>query len=397
MRRVFQLMSIVGIVLAAGSLAAQEADPAAIEVVGVSLYDDVLSGPASTGTFLSPDGTRFLNVTGGQDEPFCIYETFGDRIGCIAFDGSNRYNPSSFQWSPDGRYIAFHDGDPLRYFDDSDIWLIDTTVGTVTNLTEDGELRSVFDRFLDDSVTGPLAPADASPRFSADSQSILFVRYDAADDALTSSLYQVPVSGGDPVLAARLIGNHGKDGFATVWDLAPDGESAVYVRSSASEESLWSVDLATGDQERLHVIDRELELGALTLDFSPRSDAVLWHSAMLMTYGQRNDLNYVYVTTLDGDTFPATADLGARAAGWSPDGSAIVYSVIDFLDEERTGLHVSAVGEAGRLILSPVTLDQNSGFFSPIYPAGLQWAQNNAVLVTMQGGSPLFALQLGTN
>ena len=193
-------------------------DPAAITILE-SFEHALFAGPARSGAFLSPDGERFLYI--GTSEGLCIYETFGSLIDCTPLE-ELRYDAASFEWSPDGRYITYIDNLPLRYFDDSDIWLFDTEQGTITNLTDDGsDPTSIFQAVLRGENIAGAAPADLQPRFSADSAFVYFVRYEALNQVVAASLYRIPVSGGEPERLAVLSEDTREQAYVSVWVYPP--------------------------------------------------------------------------------------------------------------------------------------------------------------------------------
>lgn len=363
-------------------------DPAAIQITETVEYD-LFAGPARSGAFLSPDGERFLYA--GMGDELCVYETFGGLIDCTPLDDI-RYDPSSFAWSPDGRYIVFVDNTPIVTLQDSDIWLFDTEQGTVTNLTDDGVQIGVLRAIVNGNNLEDAAPADIQARFSPDSAFVYFVRYEAQDQTIASSLYRIPVSGGEAERVSVLTEDAREQGYVTLMDISPDGQMFVFDVSTRDQTTLNLYSLAGNETRELYALDMEAERMAETLEFSPAGDAVLWHDALL-GYSESRDLIHAHITTLEGDTFSASSDPGTIIAGWSPDGSAITYIVQDARERERTGLYVGRPGEVGHLIASPT--EDSPLIFAPILPPRLEWRPNGALLYTQAGGSPLYAVRLG--
>jgi hypothetical protein len=94
-------------------------------------------------------------------------------------------------------------------------------------------------------------------------------------------------------------------------------------------------------------------------------------------------------------TFDAVTDSGATIAGWSPDGTALVYLVGDFQDTTRGGIYVAAPGEAGRQVYR--LDDPLMTLTAPNITYQLDWSANNTLLVTYGGQERLLALAFTSN
>ncbi len=376
-------------------LAAQEPEPVGaqldeLQVVETIDYEFERSVGSMLSVLLSADGEQILNVYQGE---FCVYTVAGDEVSCAQLE-EIRYDPASLRWSPDGRYVAFVDDRPFINFRDSDIWVLDTQTGIFTNLTDDGDLPSILDTIVNDDVVGPFAPVDIAPRFSADGQ-LYFLRIEQIGTEIGSTLYRVPASGGSADQLAVLTPNALGDGYPYDWDIAPDGQTGVYVIGTSRQDALRRVDLATGNTELLHTIDRETEVGVASIEFSPRGDAVLWHSqALARMRGTDPAIRYAFITTLTGETFPASVAPFATYFGWSFDGSALVYTVHDPENAERSGLYISLPGKDGTQIATPA--DPERVFTGTRFPVGLFWGANNTILISESVGARLATLRLGT-
>jgi len=370
------------------------ATPAPVPLDTLEVSDTVeyalLAGPLNTAAFLSPDGERFLHVS---PDGLCLYQTLGERIACYTLADPNAYNPGSFQWSPDGHFIAFVNG--REDFADTDLMILDTVTGIVTNLTDDGTDVSP----LRPAQAGVPGNTDIAPRFSGDSSQIYFLRYEPVGDTVQIGLYSIPVSGGEPVLLQILSPDVAETGYIHLWDIAPDSSTIVYAaQPSEGNHELRLMDMATGEVSVLYAVDMESEMGIQLLDFSPRGDAVLWHDARLSAYGMMTTTNppiAAHITTLEGMTFDAVTDSGAMIAGWSPDGTALVYLVRDFQDTTRGGIYVAYPGEAGRQVYS--VDDPLMTLTAPNITYQLDWSANNALLVTYGGQERLLALSFTSN
>ena len=97
-------------------------------------------------------------------------------------------------------------------------------------------------------VFRPRAPGNGvSMSFSPDGQSIAAVEYTAK----TSTLFVMPVAGGEPRELVRAEGQHSINGFQLKW--TPDGKSLVYPRTSDAGQQLWLTSVASGTSRKLDI------------------------------------------------------------------------------------------------------------------------------------------------
>ena len=376
-------------------LAAQEPEPVGaqldeLHVVETVDYDFEHGGGSLLSVLLSADGEQLLNVNRGE---FCVYTAAGAEVSCAGLQ-EIRYDPASLRWSPDGRYVAFVDDRPFINFRDSDIWVLDTQTGIFTNLTDDGDLPSILDTIVNDDLVGPFAPIDLAPRFSADGQ-LYFLRIEQIGTEIGGTLYRIPASGGSAEQLAVLTPNVRGDGYPYDWDIAPDGQTGVYVIGTSRQDTLRRVDLATGNTVLLHTIDRETEVGVASIEFSPRGDVVLWHSqALARLRGTDEGIRYAFLTTLNGETFPASISPFATYFGWSFDGTALAYTVYDPQNPDRNGLYLGLPGKEGQRIATAD--DPEAPLTSTRFPVGMFWGANNTILLAEGFGQSVFTLWLGT-
>ncbi len=393
--RLLVWFSLLLLLAAAVPLAAQSTDPVVgsletLTVVETTEYDIDTSVSSLNSVLLSADGERLLNV---RRDSFCLYAISGEELDCTPLPDDLRYDPASLRWSPDGRYVAFADDRPFVTLRDADVWVLDTQTGTFTNLTNDGDQRSVLETIIRQNLVGPFAPVDFVPRFTDDG-TLYFIRLEASGENIAAAIYRISPAGGRPELVVSLVQELREDGWPIEWDISPDGQTGIYVLSSSRRDRLYRIDFATGEQTMIHELDRQTEVAVLSMSFSPQGNAVLWHSqALAISGGVDSDRTYVYITTLTGETVPATTAAHAAYAAWSPDGSAIVYSVIDPEQPERTGLYLSAPGKEGERIFAPQAADQR--LIPTQFPTGFFWGANNTLLVSELRGRMLLALRLG--
>jgi len=388
-------LALIMLILArAASLAAQPPTPIGALLPDLAVVETIeidLQGAAGliVNILLDPAGEQILQVTSTD---FCVYDRSGAPHSCLPRPDDLRFVVSP-RWSPDGQYIAFTDHEPLRNFDDSDLWIWDTHSGHFTHLTADGDLPSALALLSGaDANAGPFSTVDMLPRFSSDGQ-LYFLRLAESGGNATAAIYRIPVTGGTAELVTPITANIRETGTPIAWDIAPDGQTAVIVQRLRGNQSLHRVDLLSSAQTLLHEVDRDTEIGILALDFSPSGEALLWHSEALSPISNAGDRPYAYITTLEGETFPATSTAQTLLAGWSADGSALIYSVFDAENPARTGLYLGLPGADGSLLISPENADQ--WFVGTNFPHGLDWGANHTVLVSERGGRSVLVLRLG--
>jgi Tol biopolymer transport system component/DNA-binding winged helix-turn-helix (wHTH) protein len=128
--------------------------------------------------------------------------------------------PNSFDWSPDGKFLAISESNRDRTH--ARIALLSLADSGTQGLTEPGE-----------------QDLDIEPAFSPDGSTVAFVRSNVG--GMVSELYVVPTSGGK---ARRLTFDQ-----RTIWSLPawmPNGNEIVFTSSRSGSSSLWRISAAGG-------------------------------------------------------------------------------------------------------------------------------------------------------
>lgn len=368
--------------------------PAAdLEVISV-LEFDLLSGPANTGAYLSPDGTRFAYSEHGS--ALCIYNVLGMQQRCADTRSLRDFDPDTVYWSPDGQWITFTTRS-LITFRDSDIWVMNAQTGEITNLTDDGTDELGFIRPSDIP-----ADLDLSPRWLPDGR-ILFLRYNRANDVTSApNLFAVsPESGAEEHLGVLPHGNRP----LLVSKIAPssDGTQVIYPVDRIDDENagIWMGDI-TGDNARriwsLIPDDLPDELAGLYPyygEFSPDGQY-----ALVVGFDGRFEARFstefspARFSVLDGSaTGAALIDDNQYVgfAGWSPNGSTLAYVVSGEIGGETAGLYLTTTpGEPGRMVLQ-------GDFYvpTPMQRQQMIWGVNNTILLARREDQKLVAITLG--
>lgn len=208
---------------------------------------------------ISPDASKLMWADG---DGLCIFEIDTEAQTCVESENAPLSAMVEFEWSPDSRYIAFHEDLFLRLVE-SDLWLFDVENQTFTNLTDDGLVGSA----LDAQNSTEVIPLDYMPFWRG--SDLHFVRSTGfnVEDTVTS-IYRLPLAGGvenvgEPELVADLssampirfslydLQRSSLDGGLA---LSPDGRYIAFLSrppSDPSEHEVWLLDLESSNFERL--------------------------------------------------------------------------------------------------------------------------------------------------
>ncbi len=194
-------------------------------------------------------------------------------------------------WSPDGKLLAFMDGDPPKT--PSSIYLLSI---------ESGEKRKL--------TSPPTAwRGDGTPAFSPDGKTVAFVRANARGEA---DVYLTSVSGGEP--RQLTFDNNYVVGMA--WKA--NGREIVFSSFSKGQSLLWSVPVSGGSPRRLSLGGelgefREISASGTQLAFGrSRSDKDIWR--VQRRSGKQIDSVSKLIVSTRNDSVPAFSSDGSRIA-----------------------------------------------------------------------------------
>jgi len=333
---------------------------------------DMLAGPVNTTALIAPDGTHFAYVT---RDKVCIYTTAGQQENCI--DVSQvRFAPNSMRWSPDSRKLALTE-DLIKYLRDPDVWIIDTTSGKLTDITDDGVVDTVVIKPVNANI-------DLSPSWSSDSKSLTFVRYiQTGRETSAPTLFTIAAEGGISERIGELVSSNRLSTY--ILTLSPDGSKIAYnVDTNSTGNPLNGVWLADSDGKNPKQI-LSAEGGALpsTIEFSADGRYVLVTSNV--SNATKPEQSPVRIALVDGSgDFLVDQGNLVRAAAWAPSGAGLAYLVYDVVHDDTSGLYLAAgPGKPGRLVLPGRFADR------------LLWGANNTILLSTPGGKPLNVVHLG--
>ncbi len=342
--------------------------------------------PSGQPLSLSPDGTRIVVLD--RFASLCVFALPAQQeVTCASLE-EQRIDPRAedIVWSPDGTRLAFTE---MGYItgDDSDLWVMDATSGTLTNLTDDGYTGSLLG-FGDDA--GATFSVDSSPTWTPDGQYISFARSDVVDgNRGGTSLFKVPGAGGPAEELATVSETEmGVVFYRAAW--SADGATLYLTYNTPNPDDpntgIWAFDTRTGQLDQLIAADERLGDPVL-LQVSPNGDALLvWYPLVLQT-DQMADPLIRLIDTVTGQVEPLElpppdqATLPARiVATFSPDGAGLLFLLVPVGGVGQLWIADLATGVYTRVVdgIEDTALD-------PRFP--LSWGANGLVTVPTTNGA----------
>jgi hypothetical protein len=327
---------------------------------------------------LSPDGRWIAGID--MDNTFCVWEVAIKAAQCDGTDLS--IDVDSVRWSPDSTAVAFSSG-PLAYGIDSDIHVYDRVTGILTNLTDDNyEGPLIVDR---DEVES--AFLDLYPTWSADGQSLTFIRSDLTTTAplFTTELVTISRTGGESVQRFMMRNSQAITMTTPIFSLR-DGSLlyTVTIFDEADPDSgIWLLKPAGEPRQLLSSMRDNVGLARM-IRVSETED-----TATVSTIG---------IDPATGDDLPLLLDVMTGTVkrvdnvvlGFSPDGESMLTWV-----ENANGTETLTITDAtGGVTEVHAGQDLSRGGWR-----GYDWATNNTILVPIfkapynDGGGLLVTVQ----
>jgi Tol biopolymer transport system component/DNA-binding winged helix-turn-helix (wHTH) protein len=328
----------------------------------------------------SPDG-RQIAFTREAEEGVAIFAipSLGGTERRL-YAGPAVHFPHSFDWSPNGQFLAISESNRDRTH--ARIAILSLADSGIRRLTEPAE-----------------QDIDIEPAFSPDGSTVAFVRSNAG--GMVSELYVVPTSGGE---AKRLTFDQ-----RTIWSLpawTPDGNEILFTSSRSGSPSLWRISAAGGTpqpvagssvngqcptlslkgnqlayQQMVHQTDiwrftptdmkvqqskPALVIGAkgwnVRPQYSPDGKKIAFQSS-------QSGYHEIWICDSDGSNCGSLTSLKgiAGAPRWSPDGRYIAF---EYHPHSYTDLYVAEIG-GGQPRLVPTFPDADNG--GPSWSRDGQW------------------------
>jgi dipeptidyl aminopeptidase/acylaminoacyl peptidase len=328
---------------------------------------------------LSPDG-QWLLASDAAGVCVLKVETLTEQY-CTKWGG--HVIATNLGWSPDGKHVAFSEN-VQRYFEESDIWVMDTDPGKLTDMTDDG---------ITGSALNSQALLDTSPAYSPDGRDLIFART-AEQNGTTTSIFRMRDNGApeklitvDTEYSSSLYGK-------MFW--SGDGKKIFYTifrqgTRDDPENGIWVVDSEGQNPQQLLGMSQTEGVPVL-LAVNPQGDkaliiySVAFESALLgvPAPGQSGKDYLLLFDIKTGATEPVILaesqpdeTLLPIAATFSPEGSKILYIYNSSIRKQQ--LAVRDVSGSHETIL-----------YSPEQPFGtrfpgqmeLDWAGNDTIYIS---------------
>jgi Tol biopolymer transport system component len=327
----------------------------ALSLLGLTSLVGCSESPGAPGEIKVPTTHPLLfssNRATGAFAPMEIYKARIDATDTINLT-RNAADDIDAAWSPDGKLVAFASNRSGNF----DIFV----------MKEDGtEVRQL--------TTDP--SADTQPRWSPDGSQIVFTSFKdggatATTDKFTTDLFVVNADGSNRL---HLTSTPRSDENSAAW--SPDGKKILYGKRDYSDAGtrigsggLFVIN-ADGSGSAAFVLSNP-DFGPGAAAWSPDGKRI----AIAAAYNKHRDFftqTVVLVANVDGSNervlTPLTSDLLFNYPAWSPDGTKILFTMVDFADTW------GRVGGATEYDIGTVNVD-GTGFtnLTPEKPTNGRW------------------------
>jgi hypothetical protein len=328
---------------------------------------------------MSPDGQWLAGP--GEGDDFCIWSV--PDLDAFCEESPIRAREDTVVWSPDSSKVAFAD-DPARYFVDSDIMVFDVERKRIDNLTDDP------DEVQRPSFTSPeegVTHADTHPLWSADGETLYFLRGDFGSERRTTTIMALDVESGVISHHFTVSPTYWFTVYTPMFEL-PDGSLLISVFNydgGNAQDGIWRISpdgnridpvLLSGDDESLQ--------GLAVADVSADGSTAIVFSQIALNTMQFAGSPYMFLDLESGDvnSFPEPdADAPWQTIGQFPqflgDTSDVIY-VVPLTDTDFHGLVVG--------LDEPVVLIDS---LDPEYVYGLRTNDDGTMLVRGAEGNAL--------
>lgn len=346
---------------------------------------DLKAGIGRSSAYLAPDGSGFAYF---DMKSICMYTLTGEKGNCVALEGDIHPDQETVRWSPDSTKLAFSEDFFITYRD-SDIWMYDVASNTLKDLTPTANRKL---KLLSNTDPNVIYTVDVAPQWSADSQSIYFIRYefnktadavpgfyslklgeDPPEKVVTPqttmpfSVYGFALNQDETQIAYNLdTHNTEKDG---TWFLDLASGKSKFAAAATEDTAPWTYQYSPDGKQLLVIgVDKKYGMGTREPQYSP-------YYTMPVAGGRHQNLN---------------KDVYVFGAGWGQKDTMLAYTTVDQLHPENEGLYISsAPGQVGEMVLPGRYIVPVPRLRLPI-----TWAANDTLLLSQGPEFNLVVVQL---
>jgi hypothetical protein len=355
--------------------------PQPLDVANLSLSGttelDLMTGPGRTAAYLAPDG---LHVAHLDYDSLCIYEG-EQQQRCVDISAMRSVDTESIRWSPDSRYLTLTE-DFYVTFVDPDIWLIDASDGTLRDLTDDSENEG---EFSDDTWLN----IDLLPNWTDDGQ-IIYARFNRISRSEPPpEIHQIAVDGSGDAILGTIDTND--DPFA-IFALNVWRDKLVYIYFAQGEtpnNGVWVSDLDGANARQINQSNTRTPMSAV--EMSPDGKYALYRVETTALRGEYTpETSWMRVVEIEtGKEILIDPDHFVAGAGWSPQGSALIYATYDPVEQSGGVFLTDMPGKAGQPLLEGrfnIPTGRLRQFFT--------WGANNTILLSRSPARGIVLMQL---
>jgi eukaryotic-like serine/threonine-protein kinase len=368
--------------------------------------------PVAGGDFniLSPDGTRVVALRG---DSIFAYAADDGEPSLLAVPVTNSFGVHSFAWSPDGRWIAYVNGNaPWRAGVNvmpTSIWLLDAHDGGDPVRVTDETAMDVSPQWLDGRhllfvsdrdgprgiyavEVGPDGPRGAprpvlassdphSISVSADGRRLAYAKF-----GVEQNIWAVPIprSGSVSIRDAAPVTTDNQ--VIESHDVSPDGEWMVFDSDIRGDHAIYRQRIAGGPPEAVASVEGH---DAFDPRWSPDGTEIVFYAGRSDSSGTTTATTFV--APADGSAPPEQlADFPGinNFADWAPDGLAIAFHSKGPLGTDAFKVWTVTRDSVGGRWSAPVLLTD----FACVFPS---WAPDGASLVCKESGGEVLRVSRG--
>lgn len=323
--------------------------------------------------YLSPNGKYVFTVQAGQ---LCLITVSDKSHKCIRQSDYPYLSVADYSvaWSPDSQNIAFSD-DFFRQFHKSYIWVLNVDTMQPKNITDDGKVERF--NFTDPTKVANNPKVDIAPHWSVDGRTLYFLRCEApCSQKQPAVLYSIKTGGLSSGTAQKLFTLDQPLFFVYNFAVLPDESDLIYMISDGTTSNLldgvYSLDLTDGTSKHLALVHQLLNV-QLSAD---AQYALAYTPVAENNYPSGNRPAEHRIVNLTSNAITRVDPVrNGYFPGWSATGHSYAY-----LDQNvklgEAGLYiVDQPGDPGQLVYNEAFLSVQTTW------QGLQWAQDNTILV----------------